>query len=84
MMAALHFTAHAHIDICTQHLYFDLHVAWLEILIIEGSDNRGSDNLGWTVAGFRWGGEVGARLGSFPTLFGFFLLPLTDYKQEEP
>ena len=44
-MAALHSTAHAHIDIvpdiCTLTCTF---FAWLEVWIIEGSENRG-----WTV-----------------------------------
>ena len=44
----LHSTAHAHInivhDICTLTCSF----AQLEVWIIEGSDNRGSDDRGWT------------------------------------
>ena len=50
-MAALHSTAHAYIDIApdTNFELWPAFFAWLEVRIIEGSDNQGSDNQGWTV-----------------------------------
>ena len=41
-----HPTAHVHIDIVPDICTF---FAWLEVRIIEDSDNQGSDNQDWTV-----------------------------------
>ena len=48
-MAALHSTVHVHIDIVPDIRTLTCTFTWREVWIIEGLDNRGSDNRGWTV-----------------------------------